>query len=220
MKPHPFVWGRAVLAAFILVALAELASFWRWRSTFGDDPGAAFLEICPVLTTVLVAALIAPKMATWEALGDRRVRWCAGATATAALSVLSATPVLVYAVITVLPHSAVPDAQSAAVDELTLGGFLPLVTNIMTVAGAAMIAVAALGRVLGAIVALVSYATLFWLSASGTTPVPYSALSPVNVERPTWLVSTIILVAAAVVWFRTGGSTDLSRRIDPRHRGQ
>ncbi len=215
--PHPFLVGRVVATLPVLAILTFVFSYLVWYATIDTDHcGVAVPELLVVGFVVTSACVLSPRMATWEALAVPQVRRLAAVIAGAVLAVSAVTPMLLFLAVTRLPRGVVPRSGSFALDEIDAHVWFPLVANVMIVGSIAMIGVAHLGRVIGTVVSIATHAVLFWLSSTTKAMTPYTALCSTETGAPVWFPAVALSITALVIWYRTGGSTPLAQRFDPR----
>ena len=201
-----------------MVVIGQLLSFRFWyASVESDQCGVAIPELISISVVGLGACVASPRMASWEAIGGPHIRRRVGAAVVVILFVAVLMPLLDYVTVTSLPARLVPQSRLFSIDELTLEEWYPISTNIAIVRGIVLLGVALFGRLVGVVAAAILYVLLFWSSSSSTTTMtPYSAFCTTKTESPAWVPATVLAGAAIAVWFRTGGNTVRSRRLDPR----
>ncbi len=193
---HPFLWGRPAARLLSLqTVVAWSGAYLLWAgSVEGSRCGVSSQELVLSGFALVAAWSLAPRMASWEAAGSRRIGPLTAVGAAIVLVVASTAPLAVYAAVTSLPPALVPGS-----DRFTLEGYGPdvwsfVVTNLAVTTAITLIAVGSLGRSIGALVALVVHVALFALSARTSVPVPYAAACGAETNPPTWLPAAVVVV--------------------------
>lgn len=211
---HP----RWLLFTWVLVFLLSLLT---WNEAL-EVPGSANRTLISARLTVPLAGilahlwLIAPAMATWEAVGLRRVRIMTALWAAAGVLLASTTVMTTIWFVTMAPPSFVPGHFTGVDDLLTVQW--PLTQNILVLAGLASLFICTLGRPLGTAATILAYLVLVIGGASTEWYhlFPYFSHGfgiPVS-HHP--VAATLLPVIAAWMWFRTGGTSPMTRTLDPR----
>ncbi len=217
---HPFFDGRRVTTIPLLAAGAYALAYVFWYGTIdGGRCGIGIVELVAFAFALVSTWLLSPAMATWEATGTAKLRHLSASAHMAVIAVAMATPIVVYLAVTRLPTSVVPGSDQYDFGALGITAWLPAVTNLAVLAGIASTAVALTGRLAGTITTLAAYPALFWLGANTNTPSPYTSFCSTDTNPPAWIAAGTFIAAAAAVLIATGGTTVLSRRLDPRHSG-
>lgn len=218
MRPwHPYLTGRGVAYVLPVVVGAWLISLPLWHTALGTDGcGIASIEILGMVAAVLSACLLCPRMASWEVTATSAIRRLTLACCTALVVLIAVTPLIIFTAITRLPPGYVPKSGVADLDGLSFDAWHAMVTNLLTMTSIALLAVAALGRWLGSLLALCALPIAFAISSNTATPAPHAAFCSTEAPRPTWVGSICLVAIALTVWYRTGGATHLSRSIDSR----
>lgn len=216
LTTHPFYVGRSALRVPAIWATGQTVSYVFWYATFGNQrSGVAIMELVGVLTTLIAVASLTPKMASWEATAVPLVRRLATLHTAAVLISAALGPLVIYLALTSLPTAIVPGAARFDIAGLEISQWLPIATNLAVITSIVALAIALTGRLVGTVIALSIYASLFWLDARTGVAVPYTTLDPARVQTPHWLASVLLLAAALTTWWCTGGTTRLSRLLDP-----
>lgn len=220
MSRHPFFDGRRVvpLAPLTTATYAVAYLFW-YGSVDGGRCGVGVIELLGFTLVLVSTWLLNPAMASWEATGTTALKRCATVTQLGVIAVASAMPIAVAVAVIRLPASIVPRSGRYDFGELGISVWLPVVTNLMVLAAIVSIAIALTGRLAGTIIALAAYPALFWLGSSANASSPYTAFCSTDTKPPTWFAAGVAGATVASVLIATGGTTVLSRRLDPRHAG-
>jgi hypothetical protein len=211
---HP----RWLLLTWVVTFLVAVLT-WNEGIEVPGSPNGALVSArltVPLIGLVIHLWLIAPAMATWEAVGVQRVRtmtamWVAG-------GVLLASAVVLTTIwfVTKAPAPIVP-GHFIGVDDL-LSIQWPLAQNILVLAGIASLFVCIFGRSLGTAATVLTYIT-FVIGGANTEwyhLFPYFSHGfgiPVT-QHP--IAATLLPVVAVWAWARTGGSSAMARKLDPR----
>jgi hypothetical protein len=215
---HPYRLGRNIGWVPVTVISAQLLAYTFWYASIsGNTCGVGSVELLSVVAVIAGSWMITPKMATWDALATSKVRRITAGAATLLLSIAALTPLAVYAAVNSLPAHFVPNSDRFDFGGLGPSVWFPAVTNVLCIGSIALIGIAAFGRTIGTVGALTAYAALFGLSAATKIPAPYVASCSTNTAGPAWVPASALSVVAVVVWHRTGGTTRVARRFDPRH---
>lgn len=210
--------ARWLLVTWVVTFMVAILTWNEGIEVPGSPNGALFTArlTVPLIGLLLHLWLIAPALASWEVVGVRRVRtmtalWVAG-------GVLLASAVLMSTIwfVTKAPASVVP-GHFIGVDDL-LSIQWPLAQNILVLAGLASLFVCMLGRPLGTAATIFTYLT-FVIGGANTELYhlfPYFSHAfgiPVT-HHP--IAATLLPIVAVWLWVRTGGSSMLARKLDPR----
>lgn len=217
--PHPFLDGRRVIATAPLAAATYVTSYAFWYGSIdGGRCGVGVVELLGFTFALVGTWLLTPAMATWEATSTPALRRMATVAQLGVITAATLTPILVYLAVTRLPARVVPRSARYDFGDLGITTWLPAATNLAVLACIATIAIAVTGRLAGTIITLAAYPALFWL-ATNTTAAPYTAFCSTDTGPPAWIPAAAFVAAAFAVLTATGGTTVLSRRLDPRHTG-
>ncbi len=213
---HPFLDGRRVVAvAPLAVGTYALAYVFWYGSIDGGRCGIGVVELLAFGFALTSSWLLNPSMATWEATGTSTLRHLATVANLTVITIAAITPIAIYFAVTRLPPSVVPKSEQYDFGNIGINAWLPAVTNLLVLASVIAVANALAGRLAGTIAALAAYPALFWLGANTNTPNPYTGFCSSDTNPPTWIAAATIATAAAAILIVTGGTTALSRRLDP-----
>ncbi len=217
---HPFLDGRRVFAiAPLAVGTYALAYVFWYGSIDGGRCGIGVVELLAFSFALVATWLLNPAMATWEATGTVTLRRLASLANLTVIAISALTPVVIYFAVTRLPPSVVPKSGQYDFGRIGVSAWLPAVTNLIALASIAAVAIALTGRLAGTVATLALYPALFWVGSNTNTVRPYTTFCSTDTRPPAWIGAAGLAATAAVVLFITGGTSAMSRRLDPRHSG-
>lgn len=199
--------------------MSLLGAYALWYAGLRIDRCALpYREIIGFAYILLSAWCLAPKMASWEAVGVRSIRRLAAAGAFVVLVTASLAQLLLFKMVTSLPDALVPGGSSYTLEGYGREIWYPVVANLLVIGGLAMLSVALLGRPVGSLVAGAAYGTLLYLSTMTSASVPYASYCGADRGEPPWIAGGVASAAATIIWLRTGGATALAQRLDYKRR--
>lgn|GEM_PF-1280119 len=153
-------------------------------------------EAVPVILAVLAPALLAPRLATWELLAGPRIRIRAATIAVAAVVLPAAIPWVA--------HFHLPDDAR----------WWDIMWNVVLLAGIALIATAALGRIAGPMIGLFVYVAIIAIQQTMPEVAAYLPVSGAKTNLRAHPLPSLIAASIAVgFWTVTKGQSHLTRSL-------
>jgi hypothetical protein len=210
---HPFRVGHRPLLLPWIIGGNVAISVVNWhRSIDIGTVGIALVEITGLVAIITAVVVASPRMSSWTATGQPHTRRLATISCTTTVLAIAATPLAVHLIVTSLPRNLVPGSDTLDLTQLTWQTWTPIASNLAIAAAITMILVAVAGPTIGTLTTLAAITGLAAGAAAGF-PFPYEVLDGTTTGRTHPIAAVGLAAIAVTTWVKTGGRTQLARRL-------